>query len=47
MVNIIKNEVAATLESGVVLFDFEKRCAVTIPDDLRETAQEHVKADFV
>ena len=47
MINLSKNEVAATLDSVVVLFDLERRCAVTIPDGLRETAQEHVKADFV
>ena len=47
MINLGSGDVAATLESVVVLFDLEKRCAVTIPDDLRATAQRHVKADFV
>ena len=47
MINLGSGDVAATLEAVVVLFDLKKRCAVTIPDDLRATAQEHVKADFV
>ena len=47
MINLGSGDVAATLESVVVLFDLKKRCAVTIPDDLRATAQRHVKADFV
>jgi acyl-CoA thioesterase FadM len=46
-INPGSGEVAATLEGVVVLFDLENRCAVTIPDDLRKTAQQHVKADFV
>ena len=47
MINLGSGDVAASLESVVVLFDLKKRCAVTIPDDLRTTAQRHVKADFV
>jgi len=47
MLNLGSGEVAANLESVVVLFDLEERCAVAIPDDLRNTAQQHVKADFV
>ncbi len=47
MINLGSGDVAATLEGIVVLFDLEKRCAVTIPDDIRKTAQSHVKADFV
>ena len=47
MINLGSGDVAATLEGVVVLFDLEKRCAVTIPDDLRTTAQRHVKADFI
>jgi acyl-CoA thioester hydrolase len=47
MLNLGSGDVAATLESVIVLFDLEKRCAVTIPDDLRKTAQKHVRADFV
>jgi acyl-CoA thioesterase FadM len=47
MINLGSGEVAATLEVIVVLFDLENRCAVTIPDDLRKTAHQHVKADFV
>lgn len=47
MLNLGSGKVAATLESVMVLFDLEQRCAVTIPDDLRDTARKHVKADFV
>ena len=47
MINLGSGDVAATLESVVVLFDLEKRCAVSIPDDLRDVAKRHVKADFV
>jgi len=47
MINLGSGEVAANLESVVVLFDLEERCAVAIPDDLRTIAQQHVKADFV
>ncbi len=47
MINLGSGDVAATLEGVIVLFDLNKRCAVTIPDDLRKTAQSHVKADFV
>jgi len=47
MINLGSGDIAATLESVVVLFDLEKRCAVTIPDGLRGVANKHVKADFV
>lgn len=47
MINLGSGDIAATLESVVVLFDLEKRSAVTIPDDLRSVANKHVKADFV
>ena len=47
MINLGSGDIVATLESVVVLFDLEKRCAVTIPDDLREIATKHIKADFV
>lgn len=47
MINLGSGDVAATLEGVIVLFDLKKRCAVTIPDDLREVADKHVKADFV
>jgi len=47
MLNLGSGEVAANLDSVIVLFDLEERCAVAIPDDLRRTAQQHVKADFV
>lgn len=47
MINLGSQEVAATLESVVVLFDLSERRAVTIPDHLRAEAQKHVKADFV
>lgn len=39
MVNLGSGDVAATLDGVMVLFDLEKRCAVTIPDDLRNSAQ--------
>ncbi len=47
MLNLGSGEVAANLESVIVLFDLEERRAIVIPDDLRNTAQQHVKADFV
>ena len=47
MLNLGSGEVAANLESVIVLFDLEDRRAIVIPDDLRTTAQKHVKADFV
>jgi len=47
MINLGSGDVAASLEGVVVLFDLQKRCGVTIPDELRKTAQKHVKADFV
>lgn len=47
MINLGSEDVAATLESVVVLFDLSERRAVTIPVDLRAEAQKHVKADFV
>ncbi len=47
MINLSNGDVAARLEGVVVLFDLYERRAVTIPDDLRESAQAHVKADFV
>ena len=39
MINLGSDDVAATLEGVVVLFDLNKRRAVTIPDDLRKAAQ--------
>lgn len=47
MINLGSGDVAATLEGVVVLFDLNDRCAVTIPDDLRKMARQHIKADFV
>lgn len=47
MINLGSGDVAATLESVVVLFDLVKRHAVTIPDELRSVAKQHIKADFV
>jgi len=47
MINLSNGDVAATLEGVVVLFDLKERRAVTIPDDLRDVAEKHVKADFV
>lgn len=47
MINLGSGDIAATLESIVVLFDLDKRCAVTIPDELRDIAKKHIKADFV
>ena len=39
MTNLGSGDIAATLEGVMVLFDLQKRRAVTIPDDLRETAE--------
>lgn len=39
MTKLASGEVAATLESVMVLFDLNKRRAVTIPDNLRAKAQ--------
>jgi len=47
MINLGSGDIAATLESVVVLFDLDKRTAVTIPDELRVIAKKHIKADFV
>ena len=47
MINLGSGDVAATLEGVIVLFDLNERCAVTIPDDIRSTAQSHVRTDFV
>ena len=47
MINLGSGDVAARLEGVVVLFDLKERRAVSIADDLRATAQAHVKADFV
>jgi len=46
MIDLSNGDVAATLESVIVLFDLNERGAVTIPDDLREMANKHVKTDF-
>ena len=47
MINLGSGKTAATLKGVMVLFDLKNRCGVTIPDDLRNNAQQHVKADFV
>ncbi len=47
MINLGSGDIAATLESVVVLFDLEERRARNIPDELRDVANKHVKADFV
>jgi acyl-CoA thioester hydrolase len=39
MIKLASGEIAATLESVMVLFDLNKRRATTIPDDLRNKAQ--------
>ena len=39
MINLGNGEVAATLECVMVLFDWQKRKSVTIPDDLRAKAE--------
>lgn len=44
MKNLGSDDIAATLEAVLVLFDLEQRCAVTIPDDLRKAAEPHVTA---
>ncbi len=38
MIKLANGEIAATLEGVMVLFDLKKRCAVTIPGDLRAKA---------
>ncbi len=43
MLNLGNGKVAATLEGVMVLFDLEERCAVTIPDELREMANKHLQ----
>lgn len=45
MINLGSGNIAATLESVIVLFDLEQRRAVTIPDDLRAIALRHAGAD--
>jgi len=47
MINLGSGDTAATLEGVMVLFDLANRRAVTIPDDLRDIARKHIKADFV
>ncbi len=47
MINLGSADIAATLESVVVLFDLEQRRAVEIPDDLRAVAKKHIGSDFV
>lgn len=42
MIALGNGQTAATLESVMVLFDLKKRRAVTIPDDLRATANKHL-----
>lgn len=42
MLNLGNAKVAATLEGVMVLFDLEKRAAVTIPDELRVLAEKHL-----
>jgi len=44
MKNLGSGDIAATLEAVLVLFDLEQRCAVTIPDELRDAAEPHVTA---
>lgn len=43
MFAIGRNENVATLESIIVLFDLNDRCAVTIPEPLRTKASVHIK----
>lgn len=42
MIKLDNGETAATLESVVVLFDLKERRAVSIPDNMRTQAQQHV-----
>ena len=42
MVKLAGDEVAASLDGVMVLFDLEKRRALTIPDDLRAAAEKHL-----
>jgi acyl-CoA thioesterase FadM len=39
MVNLARDEVAATLESICVYFDLEERCAVALTDEMKARAQ--------
>lgn len=44
MINLGSGDVAATLDAVMVLFDLEKRHAVTIPEDLRELAEQQIQS---
>lgn len=44
MVNLARNEVAATLESVCVYFDLEGRCAVELTDAMKERARSYLEA---
>jgi acyl-CoA thioester hydrolase len=42
MINLAKNEVAATLESVCVYFDLEERTAIAMTNEMREKAQAYL-----
>lgn len=43
MINLGKDEVAATLECIYVLFDMQERVGLVLPDQLREMASKHLE----
>ena len=44
MINLGKDEVAATLECIYVLFDMQARAGLVLPNQLRETASKHLES---
>ena len=44
MINLAKNEVAATLESVCVYFDLEERAAIALTDEMRQRAQLYLES---
>jgi len=44
MINLARNEVAATLESVCVYFDLEKRCAIALTDEMKEGALPYLES---
>ena len=44
MINLSKNEVAATLESICVYFDLEERCSLALTDEMKARAEPFLEA---
>ena len=44
MINLEKNEVAATLESVCVYFDLEARSAIALTDEMKQKAQPYLES---